>query len=786
MLARSFSVRRGLLTACAVAALIVGSFPLPAHAVSWTDLAKDTFTRTATGSWGSAESGGSWTSTVDGSASVSVAGGQGLVSGLDSGDRVVSAIPIVATDSHVTSKVTFSGPTSADVFYGWRLRQSTDGKSYYALTYRSNPTGSITLSLSRVINGTSTWISGVKVAPQLQSGTQHTLEAELVGTAVNARIWQTGSTTPAWQLTASDSSSSALTSGRFAVDSYVNATSGSVTLKQDDILLQGSGGTAATPTPTPTPTPSSGRGTSLGSQSYSIPAGSVFVDATNGNDNNAGALATPLKTVAKALTKVTAGGTIVLRAGTYHESISIEKKVTIQNYPNEVAWFDGSKSVTGWTKSGSAWVASGWTASFSNTMGGDSTFYNRFLLAAYPMARYPDQVFVNGAQLQQVASASAVSAGEFYVDYATDKLYVGTDPSGKDVRASDLAQAIKVNSSGVTLQGFGVRRYATPYETRGTIGTDFSGGVFRHLVVTDNATIGMALSGADKVIDHVQVERNGMLGIGSNVAHRLKLTNSVVSHNDSEHFKFAPVSGGVKITSATDIVVSNNDVSANNEGMGIWLDAYNKNFTIVNNVATDNGQVQIEVEISSGGIVANNVATGGESGINVYDTDNVKVFNNHLGGSTLFGIKLAQDARWKTIAKSGFALLTKNVLVANNVFGCGKTFQFYARDGETNISADKMAITIQGNLFSKRVDTSKPTMVGWGLGDNVNITRYESPAALAAAKGSSWDNGQTSGCEPLADMSAEIAANQSVAYPLPSDVASAVGKPTNFLKVGRI
>lgn len=784
------STHRRITLSLAIAVVVGALTGIPAQGATWSDIASDSFGRTVSSGWGSADKGGAWTTSISGSAAVSVSGGTGLVSNLAVGNRVVSTLPVTATDVHVISKVAYSGSADNDVFYGWRLRQSSDGGTYYALTYRSNPTGSITLGLSRVASGSSTWLAGVKVSPRLQSGSQHTLEVEFEGSTLRARIWTSNSSAPGWQLTATDDSSSKLNAGRVALDSFINAGSGKSTLHHDDVQVQQSPA-PSTPTPTPTPTPTSTptapkRGTTLGSQAYAAPSGAVYVDASKGSDSASGSVSAPFKTVAKAVAAAPAGGTVVLRAGSYHESITIEKKLTIQNYQNEVAWLDGSKVVSNWTKSGSAWVATGWTASFSNNMGGDSSFYGRFLLASHSMARYPDQVFVNGIQLAQVDSASSVSSGKFYVDYAADKLYIGSDPSGKEVRGSDLAKAIQINVSGVTLQGFGIRRYATPYESRGTVSTDASGGTFRHLVVTDNATIGLALSGADKIIDHVQVERNGMMGLGSHKANNLRLTDSVISNNNTEHFKFAPVAGGVKITQSSNVVIKSNTVSNNAEGMGIWLDMYNSNFTIVNNTAQDNGAVQIEVEISSGGIVANNTATGGETGINLYNTDQAKVFNNHLGSSSLFGIKLAQDARWKTLAISGFTLKVKNIMIANNVFGCGKTFQFYARDGESNISADAMALTFQGNLFSKRVDTSKPTMVGWGLGDNTSVTRYESPSALAMAKNSSWKNAQTEGCTPIDSLGPQIEANQSVAYPLPSDVASAIGVSSGHKRVGLI
>jgi polyferredoxin len=49
-------------------------------------------------------------------------------------------------------------------------------------------------------------------------------------------------------------------------------------------------------------------------------------------------------------------------------------------------------------------------------------------------------VFVNGNPLIQVASPSQVGPGQFAVDYSAQTITIGTDPTGQEVRASDLKQ----------------------------------------------------------------------------------------------------------------------------------------------------------------------------------------------------------------------------------------------------------------------------------------------------------------------------------------------------------
>jgi hypothetical protein len=76
-------------------------------------------------------------------------------------------------------------------------------------------------------------------------------------------------------------------------------------------------------------------------------AGLQFVDVNRGDDAAAGSLASPWKTIAKALKQVQPGQTIVLRAGNYYEQVRITSKgtaeapITLRAFPNELVILDG-------------------------------------------------------------------------------------------------------------------------------------------------------------------------------------------------------------------------------------------------------------------------------------------------------------------------------------------------------------------------------------------------------------------------------------------------------------
>ena len=100
-----------------------------------------------------------------------------------------------------------------------------------------------------------------------------------------------------------------------------------------------------------------------------MPAGAVFVATTGDDGTGDGSQAAPFQTLSRALQSTPSGGTVVMRGGTYHATTIAGHSVnaTVQPYPGEAVWFDGSVPVTGWTQNGNVWVHNGWTATFDHS-----------------------------------------------------------------------------------------------------------------------------------------------------------------------------------------------------------------------------------------------------------------------------------------------------------------------------------------------------------------------------------------------------------------------------------
>ena len=236
----------------------------------------------------------------------------------------------------------------------------------------------------------------------------------------------------------------------------------------------------------------------VGSTRYTVPADAIYV-APAGSAVGAGTVSQPYVGLATAIARAATGSTLVLRAGTYHESVTIPfaKKLVIQSYPGEAVWLDGSSVVTGWVASGTTWYKPGWNYAFDHTVSFNANMdeSNRYVDPAYPMAGYPDQLFVDGVPLRQVGSLAAVKAGTFFVDTVAKRLVMGSDPAGHEVRASTLTKGMTIHGAGSTVRGIGVRRYANHLRLFGAISAEVPTITLENLVITHNATVGLYASG---------------------------------------------------------------------------------------------------------------------------------------------------------------------------------------------------------------------------------------------------------------------------------------------------
>jgi len=207
-------------------------------------LARDTFTRTVTGGWGSADTGGPW-STSGGSTNVSVAQGTGRLQ-VAAGATTSALLPGASSDdADLRFSVGLDRAATGGGVYVTAIGRRVDAATDYRSTTKLLADGRVTASLSRRAAGTetslaSTTVPGLTVA----AGGRLQVRLQVSGTApatVRTKVWADGTAEPsAWLLSAADTTAALQVPGSTGVTAYLSgsATNAPVVASFDDLLLQ--------------------------------------------------------------------------------------------------------------------------------------------------------------------------------------------------------------------------------------------------------------------------------------------------------------------------------------------------------------------------------------------------------------------------------------------------------------------------------------------------------------------------------------------------------------------
>lgn len=561
--------------------------------------------------------------------------------------------------------------------------------------------------------------------------------------------------------------------------------------------------------------------TALHDTEYAVPSNAFFV-APNGNDANPGAVDAPWATLAAAVQAAPAGATVVLREGSYRtDKVLVTKPLTLQPFPHEHVWIKGSLVVGDWVQDGSVWRKDGWTYAFpplSSLPGGGAgcpaTNPKCALDPAYPAADYRDMVFVNGQALRQVLRredvrpATATSPATFYVDAATQQIFIGADPTGKLVEATAFLNGLEFleTAGGSVVRGLGFAHFGeTAVRLRSPNTT------FEHNTVVWNAVQGQVVnaSAANSVIRANTFSYNGRKGMTAFGPPNLLVEGNLVSFNNVERFALSWDAAGMKLVPVDRAVVRGNLVQ-DNISNAIWYDNSATNGTIVYNLVRRNQGIGIFFEVSRGAIIAGNVSINNGMGIRVSGSSDVKVYNNTLARNAI-NLQVYDNARINrnpAEVAAGIDYETRNVAIKNNIFAAAQpTGNVTLPSALLNVTQDpcgttgppcndteQMLSALDSNLYY-RTDPSQPsTLILWRPNALINPISYTNLADFRAATGF-----EQNGIEISGQLSRGLFPNEERGdfrllgntpgrkdgEPLPADVAAALGlKPNAKLDVG--
>ncbi|MGA2063424.1 MAG: autotransporter-associated beta strand repeat-containing protein [Thermoguttaceae bacterium] len=464
----------------------------------------------------------------------------------------------------------------------------------------------------------------------------------------------------------------------------------------------------------------------------------TYYVGVGGSDSNPGTLAQPYATIQKALNTVTSGGTVDVLSGVYRNqfnTVFTNNNVTLQAAPGASVTISGADVLTGWTQVGSSGVYqySGWTNFFGPGYGsGPAASANR------------DQLFVNGAYLQEVTSQAAVTPGTFYINATSQTIYLqlggNANPNAGTVECTATSSPLLSTNghSNEVIQGLNFTACANnPQMANAAV--QVSGGsnnVVSNVSVKYAAGAGLGVSGTNTQVLNSSFNYNGEEGIAASGANNLLVQNSMTAYNNTlpgKQFDTGWEAGGIKCASGMTNAVINGLTSVGNIGAGIWFDIASQNTTIKNCLVNQNGD-GIHYEISYGGQIYNNVVSNSKfsrdqigfnpatlnpyspssQGIYLSSSAYCNVYNNTVVNNDNVGIVSGGSVRGDQSANNYNVFSYGNNLV-NNIGSKNSAYQDPASGA--------------GNFFEYSVgDVNAATMTTSGTG-STSTTGNLSPAA---------------------------------------------------------
>jgi parallel beta-helix repeat protein len=278
---------------------------------------------------------------------------------------------------------------------------------------------------------------------------------------------------------------------------------------------------------------------------------------------------------------------------------------------------DGATVLNQWTQSGSYWVAGGLP---SQLVDGGYTGSN-------PLANYDNDLFIDNVLYQRVSSLAQVTTGTWYFDTTTNSVYISENPAGHAVEYSELPYLTTDNgTTNVVVENLTVEKYAAAAQI-GAI-NDLQNATFVNVTAEWNHGDGLSLGSGD-IVQGGRYNHNGQLGIHGGGSNNVQVAGAEIAYNNYAGYNTGWEAGGIKVSAATGVLISGNNVHDNN-GQGIWNDVNDFNVVDSNNTVTNNNGVGILYEVSHGtsSITGNTVSNNADSGIYISNSDGVTVSGN--------------------------------------------------------------------------------------------------------------------------------------------------------------
>ena len=287
--------------------------------------------------------------------------------------------------------------------------------------------------------------------------------------------------------------------------------------------------------------------------------------------------------------------------------------------PSGGTTLSGALVLARWTASGGYWKTGGLPKPLAGhgDAGGNRLALNR------------EDLFFDNSLYQRVGSLQEVKAGTWYFDQESHVAYIAVNPMGHTVEYSASPFLIQDdNTTGVLVKHLTIEKYATDAQS-GPIQGVRDG---RIVDVTSRWNHGAGITiGAGTTIQGGHYIDNGQIGILGSRANGALVQGAEIARNNYAGYSIDWEAGGMKLVLSSNVVISGNKVH-DNDGMGLWSDEDDSNFTYTNNTITHNTGNGILYEISYGNSIIrdNSVSCNGRAQIFISNSEGLQIIGNSV------------------------------------------------------------------------------------------------------------------------------------------------------------
>jgi hypothetical protein len=424
-----------------------------------------------------------------------------------------------------------------------------------------------------------------------------------------------------------------------------------------------------------------------------------LVTAAAQNVDSTAVVLNPGDNIQRAVDAHPSGSTFYLNAGVYRlQSISPavgDKFIGATDAAGRpAAILNGSKLITNFVSSGSAWVAAtqmpGGLAVDPQPGNCDSD---------HPRCAYLNDLFSDGVRLKHVASRPALTSGTWYFDLGSHEIYVYDNPTGHVIELAVATYAFPhvYNLNGVTVKHLIIEKYANP-SGNGALDAKFQD----NWVIVNNEIRnnhgGGANIGNSVLFQGNYVHHNGQIGILS-TGRQVVVDGNEISFNNADGYNYSWQGGGAKFMNGSIYCKVRNNWVHDNYGPGLWFDWGNQHNTMEGNRTARNYGMGLFYEMSFDGTIRYNISDHdgpdikGKSiwngaGILSTNSNRVTAYANTILSSTN-GLAAARDSRRGTcpydfLPSYGEAFSVKDLNYHDNVVvqeaGNGSAAGFVSED----------------------------------------------------------------------------------------------------------